>query len=77
MVATYSGLFISPAAAPGRIALAFLCFLMVLNNLTSVMSQLPPLDSHTNVWLIDFLLGTTIFNFILLVEYACLPLGYL
>ena len=27
VVATYSGLWVSPAAAPGRIALAFLCFL--------------------------------------------------
>ena len=29
VVATYTGLWVSPAAAPGRIALAFLCFLVV------------------------------------------------
>ena len=68
--ATYSGLFITHGAAPGRIALSFLCFLMVLNNLHAVHAKLPALSANESVWLIDFLIGTTIFNFSLLVEYA-------
>ena len=43
---------------------------MVLNNLTAVNRQLPPLASKHSVWLQDFMLGTTFFNFFLLVEYA-------
>jgi hypothetical protein len=68
--ATYSGLFVSAAAAPGRIALAFLCFLMVLNNLNAVTSQMPDQAANSRIFLIDFLVITMIFNFVLLIEYA-------
>jgi len=77
VLATYSGLFVSAAAAPGRIALAFLCFLMVLNNLNSTFGSLPSLPANGiwslglgKVWLIDFLFFTMLANFLLLLEYA-------
>ena len=70
--ANYSGLFVAAGAAPARVALAFLSFLMVLNNLNALNNRLPPLNSQKDrVWLKDFLLGTTFFNFSLLIEYAC------
>tara|TARA_B110001452_G_scaffold238015_1_gene218242 strand:+ start:561 stop:1148 length:588 start_codon:yes stop_codon:yes gene_type:complete len=43
---------------------------MVLNNLNSVIAKMPPLAASTHIWLLDFLIGTTIFNFLLLVECA-------
>ena len=54
--ASYSGFYVAPSAAPARIALAFLCFLMVLNNLNTLLARLPPLllpheGEHTRVWL--------------------------
>jgi hypothetical protein len=99
LVATYSGLWVSPTAAPARVTLAFLCFLMVLNNSTCHASRacfashlhavrdfdassrwmcavydtlrvLPPLLLSSRVWLVDFLVGTTCFNFVLLLEYS-------
>ena len=33
VIASYSSFYINPAAAPGRIALGFLCFLMVQNSM--------------------------------------------
>ena len=60
VLASWSGFFISPAAAPARIALAFLCFLMVLNNLNAVYRSLPQLQSDDRVWLSDFLIGTMV-----------------
>lgn len=78
VIASYSGFYISPAAAPARIALAFLCFLMVLNNLNSVYSKLPPLVRFSDgerVWISDFLTGTMIFNFLALIEFAAVNLG--
>ena len=45
-----SGFYINPAAAPGRIALAFLCTLIVLTNVNSVYAQLREIhvDSHVD-----------------------------
>jgi len=60
VLASWSGFFISPAAAPARVALAFLCFLMVLNNLNAVYRSLPQLQSDDRVWLSDFLIGTMV-----------------
>lgn len=60
VLASWSGFFISPAAAPARITLAFLCFLMVLNNLYAVYRSLPQLQSDDRVWLSDFLIGTMV-----------------
>ena len=68
----------APAAAPARVTLAFLCFLMVLNNLNGLLGRLPPLltpDSQSGnkrVWMSDFLFGTMIFNFVPLIECALL-----
>ena len=53
----------SAAAAPGRISLAFLCALIVVNNLNAVMRRLPEIVAKDRVWLMDFLFGTTLFNF--------------
>lgn len=39
VAAAYCGFFIPAAAAPARVALAFLCFLMVLNNLNAVLAR--------------------------------------
>jgi hypothetical protein len=68
LVANYAGLYISPGAVPARISLAFLCFLMVLNNLAAVRTQLPPLNTTTRCWLVDFLFTTACFNFSLIIE---------
>ena len=75
VLANYSGLFISAAAIPGRVALAFLSFLMVLNTINHAISLLPPPQIGKRIWLYDFLLGHLIFNFSLLMEFACLNFG--
>jgi len=79
VAASYSGFYVSPSAAPARIALAFLCFLMVLNNLNMLLSRLPPLllpeSGNSRVWMSDFLFGTMIFNFVPLLEYAAVNYG--
>ena len=74
-VASYSGFYISPAAAPGRIALAFLCMLLVLNNVNAVYAQLPDISTNNRIWLIDFLFFTSLFNFLALLEYAVVNYG--
>jgi len=43
VLANYSGLYINPAAVPGRVALSFLSFLMVLNQMKAVFEMLPPI----------------------------------
>ena len=84
--ASWAGFFIDKNAVPGRIALAFLTFLMVLNNLNSTLQRLPPLQRATSnanfvhsasfqVWLVDFLIGTMCFNFISLLEFAAVNFG--
>uniref|UniRef100_A0A7S2J9A2 Neurotransmitter-gated ion-channel ligand-binding domain-containing protein n=1 Tax=Haptolina brevifila TaxID=156173 RepID=A0A7S2J9A2_9EUKA len=75
--AAYAGFYVSPAAAPARIALAFLCFLMVLNNVTTLYARLPPLKSAQKgrVWISDFLFGCMIFNFVSLIQYAAVNYG--
>ena len=75
VLANYSGLFISAAAIPGRVALAFLSFLMVLNTINAAIQLLPPPQVDKRIWLYDFLLGHLIFNFSLLMEFACLNFG--
>ena len=64
--------------APARVALAFLCFLMVLNSLNAALARLPALATPAagyRVWLSDFLVGTMIFNFVPLVEFAMVSYG--
>jgi hypothetical protein len=75
VLANYSGLFISAAAVPGRVALAFLSFLMVLNSINHTLGMLPPPQISRRIWLCDFLLGHLILNFSLLLEFACLNFG--
>jgi len=76
LLASYLGFFIAPAAAPARVALAFLCFLMVLNNLHSVLASLPPLPQNNyRIWMFDFLIGTICFNWLALAEYAAVHAG--
>ena len=77
--AAYSGFFVTPSAAPARVSLAFLCFLMVLNNLNSILARLPPLlmpkGDGERIWISDFLFGTMIFSFLPLVEYSLVNYG--
>ena len=42
--AAYTSFWISPAAAPARVGLGFLCFLLVLNNTNAVRVGRPPCD---------------------------------
>ncbi|KAL1512370.1 hypothetical protein AB1Y20_005628 [Prymnesium parvum] len=70
VIASYTGFFISPGAAPARIALGFLCFLMVLNNLNAVRGKLPDGLSISKSWLLLFLFYCMLFNFAALVEYG-------
>ena len=77
--AAYSGFYVSANAAPARISLAFLCFLMVLNNLNTILDRLPPLKMPKGpgerIWINDFLFGTMVFNFVPLLEYAAINYG--
>jgi hypothetical protein len=80
--ASYTGFYMNPTAAPARVSLAFLTFLMVLNNVNGVLSRLPQLEDPTahqeeRVWLIDFLFGTMIFNFSTLLEFGLVSYGLL
>jgi hypothetical protein len=71
--AAYLGFFISPAAVPARVAISFLCFLITINNMNSVISRLPALPRATGdnrVWFVDFLMGCVCFNFTSLLSYA-------
>ena len=56
----YCGFWISPAAAPGRIALGVITVLIVINNTNSVQSELPKVPY--SVWLMEFLFGCAVFN---------------
>lgn len=70
---SYAGFYISPAAAPGRIALAVITVL-VLNNLSSsAKGQLPPFAYNT--WLTDFLFGSMLFNLVAFFNYAAVNFG--
>ena len=70
---SYAGFYISPAAAPGRIALAVITVL-VLNNLSnSAKGQLPPFAYNT--WLTDFLFGSMLFNMWAFFSYASVNFG--
>lgn len=75
VVASYTGFWIPAAATPARVALAFLCFLMVLTNLHAVQQKLPPLMLTHRVWLIDFLAGCSTFCFASLLEYGLVSAG--
>jgi len=75
VVASYSGFYISPQAAPGRITLAFLCTLIVINNMNAVYSRLPDMQGQERVWLADFMLITSFFIFAALVEYGFVNFG--
>jgi len=75
VLAGYMGFYISPAAAPGRIALAFLCFLMVLNNTNAVRGALPAGLSVSGSWLLLFMFYCMMFNMIFIVEFAMLNFG--
>jgi len=71
----YTGFFISPAAAPARVALGFLCFLMVLNNLNVIRSALPRGLEPSKSWLLLFMFVSLVFNFGALLEYGCVNYG--
>merc|ERR1712032_496269 len=77
--ASYTGFFIAPAAAPARVALGFLTFLMVMNNVDAVLKEMPDRpsgkDGGEQIWLLDFMVGTTIFNFFTLLEYGLVHHG--
>merc|ERR1712032_573872 len=77
--ASYTGFFIAPAAAPARVALGFLTFLMVMNNVDAVLKEMPDRpsgrDGGEQIWLLDFMVGTTIFNFFTLLEYGLMHHG--
>jgi len=49
VLANYSGLYINPAAVPGRVALSFLSFLMVLNQVSAVFQSFPPVAGDRKV----------------------------
>lgn len=70
VLASYSGFFVSAAAAPARVALGFLCTLMVLNNMNAIRGDLPEGLSFSDSWLLAFMYGCTIFNLLALFEYA-------
>ena len=79
VVASYSGFFISPGAAPARVALAFLCTLMVLNNMNAIRGSLPPglsiYREERGSWLLAFMYGCFVFNVVAFLEYAVVNFG--
>lgn len=75
LLSAYTGFFVSPAAAPARVALTFLCTLITLNNMNSVHLRLPAMRSAERVWIADFLLFTSFFIFFALIEYALVNFG--
>lgn len=75
ILASYSGFYISPAAAPARVALGFLCFLMVLNNLNDVRKILPHGLDPFQSWLLLWMYCCLTFNFMALLEYALVNYG--
>jgi len=70
---SYLGSWISATAAPGRIALAVICVLIVTNNYAAVKKELPPLGY--SVFLMDFLFGCAMFNVAAFVVYALINFG--
>ncbi|EOD10764.1 hypothetical protein EMIHUDRAFT_124754, partial [Emiliania huxleyi CCMP1516] len=90
VIAAYCGFFIPVSAAPARVAIGFLSFLMalrklgvlalsgVLNQLFWAMGQMPPLldpSENYRVWMIDFLWGSMFFNWLTLIEYGLVHFG--
>lgn len=62
--------FISPEAAPARVAMSIICFLAVSGMVSSVMSSLPPFGGE--IWLLTLLSGSQSFNFAAVFQFgAC------
>merc|ERR1719453_388810 len=70
VMAAYTGFYIPPGVAPARVALGFLCFMMVLNNINATVNKLPPMLAKDRVWMIDFMLALMVLNFSALVEFG-------
>ena len=70
---SYLGCWISPAAAPARVALGIITVLVVTGQLASVTAKLPPLSY--GVWLVDFQFGCLLFNIVSFVLYAVVNFG--
>merc|ERR1719440_482039 len=70
VLAAYTGFYIPPGVAPARVALGFLCFMMVLNNINATVNKFPPLLSYQRVWMIDFMLALMVLNFTALMEFG-------
>ena len=77
VIASYSSFFIDAAAAPARVALSFLTFLIVTTNLWAVLNTMPMLPNQSlgRCWLSDFLIGSALFCFFTIVEYAAVNFG--
>jgi len=69
----YLGLFIDPAAAPGRIALGVLMVLIVSNHMAAFKSRLPKVSYA--VWLADFMFGCMILNIFCFFTYVLVNFG--
>ena len=79
VVAQYSGFFIHYGAAPARVALGFLCTLMLLNNLNAVRQQLPAglslMYEDRGSWMLAFMYGCMIFNILAFLEFPLVNYG--
>jgi hypothetical protein len=69
----YLGVWIDPAAAPGRIALGVLMVLIVMNQREAVKSGLP--KGAGRVWLLDLLFGCFVLNIACFFTYVLVNFG--
>ena len=67
-IVAWSSFFISRAAAPARVSLGIILFLVISSQTNSQLAALP--KGTSGVWLLDFLTTTKIFVFYALLEYT-------
>ena len=67
-IVAWSSFFISRAAAPARVSLSVILFLVISSQTNSQLSDLP--KGTSGVWLLDFLTVTKMFVFYSMVEYV-------
>ena len=67
-IVAWSSFFISRAAAPARVSLGIILFLVISSQTNSQLAALP--KGTSGVWLLDFLTTTQMFVFYALVEYT-------